>query len=53
VQEAMKLGFDRVYMPRRSFQMEKQALQELLKNENTRSDMQIYPVEHIRELRNG
>jgi DNA repair protein RadA/Sms len=53
VQEAMKLGFDRVYMPRRSFQMEKQALLELQKNENTRSEMQIYPVEHIRELRNG
>ncbi|NBX16201.1 MAG: DNA repair protein RadA [Proteobacteria bacterium] len=53
VQEAMKLGFDRVYMPRRSYQMEKQALLELQKTESTRSDMQIYPVEHIRELRHG
>lgn len=53
VQEAMKLGFERVYMPRRSFQMEKQALMELQKSDSSRHEMQIYPVEHIRELRHG
>ncbi len=53
VQEAMKLGFERVYMPRRSFQMEKQALLELQKSDASRHEMQIYPVEHIRELRHG
>ncbi|MEN9809070.1 MAG: hypothetical protein RLZZ488_637 [Pseudomonadota bacterium] len=53
VQEAMKLGFERVYLPRRNYQMEKQALAELQKSEAAHCDLQLYPIEHIRELRNG
>ncbi|MEY4066476.1 MAG: hypothetical protein RIR26_2684 [Pseudomonadota bacterium] len=52
VQEAMKLGFDRVYLPKRNFQMEKASLHELLKT-GERTDLQLYPIEHIKELRYG
>jgi DNA repair protein RadA/Sms len=52
VQEALKLGFDRVYMPKRNFQLEKVALQELIKGEGG-GDLQLYPIEHIKELRYG
>ncbi len=52
VQEALKLGFDRVYMPRRNFQLEKQTLQELIKTEGS-GELQLYPIEHIKELRYG
>ncbi|MFZ9519650.1 MAG: DNA repair protein RadA [Silvanigrellaceae bacterium] len=53
VQEAMKLGFERVYLPRRSFQMEKQALLEMQKSEGNTQDLQLYPIENIKELRYG
>jgi DNA repair protein RadA/Sms len=53
VQEAMKLGFERVYMPRRNYQMDKQALLELQRNDTSGHELQIYAVEHIKELRFG
>jgi DNA repair protein RadA/Sms len=53
VQEAMKLGFERVYLPRRSFQMEKQALLEMQKSAANSHDLQLYPIENIKELRYG
>lgn len=52
VQEALKLGFDRVYLPKKNYQLEKQNLSELLKSENG-TDLRLYPIEHIKELRYG
>lgn len=53
VQEALKLGFERVYMPRRSYQMEKQALLQLQRDESANHEIQIYALEHLKELRYG
>lgn len=45
VQEAMKLGFDRVHLPKRNFHLERQTLTELT-HTSAGSNIQLYPIEH-------
>jgi DNA repair protein RadA/Sms len=49
VQEAVKLGFERIYLPAKSFRTEKAQLLTLLRE--LESDAQLFPIEEIRELR--
>jgi len=48
VQEAMKLGFERIYLPMRSFRSERDSYLALLKEGS--ADVQLFPVEEIREV---
>jgi DNA repair protein RadA/Sms len=48
VQEAIKLGFERVYMPARNYQMEKESIFKLL--EKSEKHILIIPVESVNEI---
>ncbi|MCA2958691.1 MAG: DNA repair protein RadA [Silvanigrellales bacterium] len=47
-QEAIKLGFERIYLPARNFRAERDAFVSLVKE--TGGDAQLFPVEEVREL---
>ena len=49
VQECVKLGFERIYLPQRSYSTEKDNLHKLIFH--LESDAQLYPIDEVRELR--
>lgn len=48
IQEAQKLGFDRVYFPARNYKTEKTAIDELVAR--SAHDIQLCPIEHVSEV---
>jgi DNA repair protein RadA/Sms len=47
-QEAIKLGFERIYIPARGYRAEKDAYVQLVKE--TGGDAQLFPIDEVREL---
>jgi DNA repair protein RadA/Sms len=48
VQEATKLGFDRIVIPQRNYQTDKEQLLSIA--QKSQQEIQIYPIEHVKEM---